>query len=46
LNTSSNIIKVIKSRRIRWVEHVGCMGEIRNLYKILVGKCEGKRQLG
>jgi hypothetical protein len=35
---------MIKSRRIRWVQHVKCMGEMRNAYKILVGKPKGKRQ--
>jgi len=36
---------VIKSKRMRWVGHVACMGEMRNAYKILVGKPEGKRSL-
>jgi hypothetical protein len=31
---------------MRWVGHVAYMGEVRNVYKILVGKTEGKRQLG
>jgi len=44
LYTSPNIIRMIKSR-IRWVWHVACMGEMKNTYKILVGKPEGKRQL-
>jgi hypothetical protein len=34
---------MIQSRRIRWVVHVVCMGEMRNSYKILAGKPEGKR---
>jgi hypothetical protein len=38
-----NIIKVIKTRRMRWVGHVARMGEMRNAYKILVGKHEGTR---
>jgi hypothetical protein len=42
LCTSPNIIRVIKSRRIRWVEHGACMGVMRNAYKI-VRKPEGKR---
>jgi hypothetical protein len=46
LCSSSNIIKIIKSRRMGLVGHVVCMGEIRNAYKILVGKCEEKRPLG
>jgi hypothetical protein len=36
LYSSPNIIKVIKSRRIKWAGHVACMGEMRNAYKILV----------
>jgi hypothetical protein len=43
---SFQIIKVIKSRRIRWVGYVACMGEKRDVYKILVGKSEGKIPLG
>jgi hypothetical protein len=46
LYASSNIIRVIKSRRMRWVEYVARMGEMRNSYNILVGKPEGKRPLG
>jgi hypothetical protein len=37
---------VLKSRRMRWMGHVVCIGEIRNAYSILVGKPEGKRPLG
>jgi hypothetical protein len=37
---------MIKSRRMRWVGHVARMGVKRNAYRILVGKPEGKRQLG
>jgi len=37
---------VIKSRRMRWVGHVACMGEGRGVYRVLVGKPEGKRPLG
>jgi hypothetical protein len=37
---------MIKSRRMRWAGHVARMGEKRNGYRILVGKPEGKRQLG
>ena len=43
---SSNIVRVIKSRRMRWAGHVARMGESRGLYRILVGKTEGKRPLG
>jgi len=38
LYTSPNIIRAIKSREMRWVEHVARMGEMRNEYKILVEK--------
>jgi hypothetical protein len=41
-----NIIRMIKSRRMRWAGHVARMGERRNAYMILVGKPEGKRPLG
>jgi len=46
LHASTNIIRVIKSRRMKWIGHVGRMGAIRNIYKILVRKPEGKRPLG
>ena len=46
LYCSPNIVRVIKSRRIRWVGHVGRMGERRGVYRVLVRKREGKRQLG
>jgi len=35
----------IKSRRMRWAGHVACMGEERGVYRVLVGKPEGKRPL-
>jgi hypothetical protein len=44
--SSSSKIKIIKSRGIRWTGHVARMGEKRNAYRLLVGKPEGKRQLG
>jgi hypothetical protein len=44
--SSPSIIKIIKSRRMRWSGHVARMGEKRNAYRILVGKREGKRPLG
>ena len=45
--TSINIImRVIKSRRMRWAGHVARMGEERGAYRVLVGKPEGKRPLG
>jgi hypothetical protein len=46
LYSSSSIIRIIKSRRMRWVGHVERMGEKRNAYRLLVGKLEGKRPLG
>ena len=39
-------MRVIKSRRMRWAGHVARMGEGRRVYRILVGKPEGKRPLG
>jgi hypothetical protein len=39
---SPNITRVIKSRRMRWVGHVTCMGEIRNAQKVFTGKLEGR----
>jgi hypothetical protein len=41
-----NIVQVVKSRRMRWAGHVVHMGEERGVYKVLVGKPEGKRPLG
>jgi hypothetical protein len=41
-----NIIRMIKSKRMRWAGHVARMGETRNAYRIMVGKPEGKRPLG
>jgi len=43
---SPNLVRVIKSRRMRWAGHVALMGERRGLYGVLVGKPEGKRSLG
>jgi hypothetical protein len=37
---------VNKSRRIRWMSYLACMGKIINVYEILVGKPEGERLLG
>jgi hypothetical protein len=45
LYSSPNIIKMIKSRRMRWAGYVARMGEKRNEDRVLVGKPEGKRQL-
>ena len=46
LYSSPNIVRVIKSRRMRWAGHVARMGEGRGVYRVLVGKPEGKRPLG
>jgi hypothetical protein len=46
LYSSPDIIRQIKSRRMRWVEHVASVGEGRKLCKVLVGKSEGKKPLG
>jgi len=45
LYSSPNIVWVIKSRRMRWAGHVACMGEERGVYRVLVGKPEGKRSM-
>ena len=41
-----NIVRVIKSRRMRWAGHVAHIGEERGAYSVLVGNPEGKRPLG
>jgi hypothetical protein len=46
LYSSPNIVRVIKSRRLRWAGHVARMGERRGAYRALVGKPEGRRSLG
>jgi len=46
LYCSPNIVRVIKSRRLRWVGSVARMGERRGVYRGLVGKPEGKRPFG
>ena len=46
LYTSLNIVRVIKSRRMRWTDHMARMGEERGVYRVFVGKPEGKRPLG
>jgi hypothetical protein len=46
LYSTSNIVRVIKSRRLRWAGHVARMGEGRSAYRVLVGRPEGKRPLG
>ena len=46
LYSSPNIVRVIKSIRMRWAGHVARMGEGRGVYRVLVGKPEGKGPLG
>ena len=43
---SLNIVQVIKSRRMRWAGYVARVGEEMGVYRVLVGKPEGKRPLG
>jgi hypothetical protein len=45
LYCSPNIVRVIKSRRMGWAGHVARMGEKRGVYRVLVGKPEGKKPL-
>jgi hypothetical protein len=46
LCSSPSIIRIIKSRMMRWAGHVARMGEKRNAYRLLVGKLEGEGPLG
>jgi len=46
LYSSLIIVRVIKSRRMRWTGHVARMGDERGVYRFLVGKPEGRRPLG
>ena len=46
LYSSPNFVRVIKSRRMRWAGHVARMGEERGVYRVFVGKPEGRRPLG
>ena len=46
LYSSPNIVRVIKWRRMRWAGHMVCMVEERGVYRVLVGKPEGKRPMG
>ena len=43
---SPNIVRAIKSRRMRWAGLIACMGESKDVYRVLVGIREGKRRLG
>ena len=44
--SSPNTVRVIKSRRTRWAGHVARIGEDRGVYRVLLGKPEGRRPLG
>jgi hypothetical protein len=44
--SNSNIVGVVKSRRMRWAGHVAHMGEGRGVHRVLVGRPEGRRPLG
>ena len=46
LYSLTNIVRVVKSRRMRWAGHVAHMGEGRVVHRVLIGKREGKRPLG
>jgi hypothetical protein len=46
LSSSPDIIRQVKSMRMRWVGHVAHVGEERKVYKVLVGKPEGRRPIG
>jgi hypothetical protein len=46
LYSSPDIIRQVKSRRMRWAGHMALMGEERKVYKVLAGRPEGKRPLG
>ena len=46
LHSSPNVVRVMKSRRMKWVGHVARMGEGRGVYSVLVGKPERKRPMG
>jgi hypothetical protein len=46
LYTSPSVVRVIKSRRMKWEEHVARMGESKSVYRVLVEKPEGKRPIG
>ena len=45
LYSSTNTVRVIKFRKMKWAGHVACMGEEREVYRVLLGKLEGRRPL-
>jgi len=46
LHDTTDVVSIMKSKRLRWAGHVARMGEKRTMYSIVVGKPEGKRPLG
>ena len=46
LYSSPDIVRVIKSSRMRWARHIALMGQTRSVYRVLVGKPEGMKPLG
>jgi hypothetical protein len=46
LYSSPNTVRVIKSRKIRWVVHVASMGKGKGIYRVFIGRPKGKRPLG
>jgi hypothetical protein len=46
LYSSPNIVRMMKSRRMRWARHVARMGERRDIFRVLVGRSESKKPLG
>jgi hypothetical protein len=46
LHSAPKIVRTIKLRRMKWAEHVSGMGEGRSVYRVLVGRPEGRRPLG
>jgi hypothetical protein len=46
LYSSPNIVRVNEARRLRWAGHLARMGEGRGVYRVLVGRSEGRRPLG
>ena len=45
LDSTSSVVRVIKSRRMRWERHSACMGERKVVHSVFMGKPEGKRPL-